>query len=70
MCDQRGPDELCVVPVPYASLYFCAKSATEEKKTEYRRKGGIDCQKKVEEFFFPAAEPAFVLLSDYRKATS
>ena len=47
MCDQRGSDGLCIMPIPFAGVYVCAESAAEEEEVEYGGKGGVCCEEKV-----------------------
>ena len=47
MRDQRGADELRVVPVPHPGVYFCSEPAAEKEEIEHGGKGRICCEEKV-----------------------
>ncbi len=47
MRDQRGADELRVVPVSHPGVYFCSKPAAEKAEIERGGKGRICREEKV-----------------------
>jgi hypothetical protein len=47
MRDQRGADELRVVPVPHPGVYFCSEPAAEKEEIEHGGERRICCKEKV-----------------------